>query len=65
MSTDYWKKLGGGYLLMPEPRLIYMGGEMLIGYTSGASVAYDEYGRRPWQKGYKDTDRDKRDTAAL
>jgi len=35
VSTDYWKKLGGGYLLMPEPRLIHMGGETMIGYKGG------------------------------
>jgi hypothetical protein len=65
VSTDHWKKLGGGYLLMPEPRLITMGGEMFIGHEGGYSEAYNEYGHRPWQKGYKDEARDKRDGDAL
>jgi hypothetical protein len=65
VSTDHWKKLGGGYLLMPEPRLILMGGEILIGYRNGRSDAFSEYGHKPWQKGYKDAAREQRETAAL
>jgi hypothetical protein len=65
VSTDHWKKLGGGYLLMPEPRLIVMGGEVMIRYTSGHVDAFSEYGHKPWQRGYKDEQRDKRDSAAL
>ncbi|RXG97205.1 hypothetical protein [Bradyrhizobium vignae] len=37
VSTDHWRKLGDGYLLMPEPRLIHMGGEILIGYKGRGS----------------------------
>lgn len=65
VSTDYWKKLGSGYLLMPEPRLIHMGGEILIGYENGHSDAFSEYGHKPWQKEYKDTEREKRETTSL
>lgn len=65
VSTDHWKKLGGGYLLMPEPRLIHMGGEIFIGYKGGRSEAYSEYGHRPWQKGYKDEEREQRESDAL
>jgi hypothetical protein len=65
VSTDHWKKLGDGYLLMPEPRLLHMGGEILIGYDNGRSDAFSEYGHKPWQKGYKDPQRDKRETASL
>jgi hypothetical protein len=65
VSTDHWKKLGDGYLLMPEPRLIHMGGEILIGYRDGRSQAFSEYGHRPWQNDYKDEQRDRRDSAAL
>jgi Protein of unknown function (DUF4238) len=65
VSTDHWRKLGDGYLLMPEPRLILMGGEMLIGYEGGGSDAFSEYGHKPWQKGYKDEKRDKRESEAL
>jgi hypothetical protein len=65
VSTDYWKKLGGGYLLMPEPRLITMGGEILIGYGGGRSDAFSEYGHKPWQSGYKDEKRERRESEAL
>jgi len=65
VSTDHWKKLGDGYLLMPEPRLVHMGGEVLIGYRGGGSDAFSPYGHKPWQKGYKDDDREKRESEAL
>jgi hypothetical protein len=65
VSTDHWKKLGGGYLLMPEPRLLHMGGEIMIGYKDGKHDAFSEYGHKPWQKGYKDEQRFQREWAAL
>jgi hypothetical protein len=65
VSTDHWKKLGEGYLLMPEPRLVYMGGETFIGYQDGHSEGFSEYGHKPWQRGYKDEDRFKRESEAL
>ena len=65
VSTDHWKKLGGGYLLMPEPRLLHMGGEIMIGYRDGQHDAFSEYGHKPWQKGYKDEQRFQREWAAL
>ena len=65
VSTDHWKKLGDGYLLMPEPRLVVMGGETMISYTSGRVDTYSEYGHKPWQPGFKDKERDKRDSQAL
>jgi hypothetical protein len=39
-----WDQLGDGYLLMPDPRSVSFGGEMVIGYKSGASDVFDEYG---------------------
>jgi hypothetical protein len=50
---------------MPEPRLLLMGGEILLGYDDGRSDAFRKYGHKPWQKGYKDPQRDKRETASL
>jgi hypothetical protein len=64
-SSDHWKKLGDGFLLMPEPRLIVMGGETMIRYSSGHVDSYSEYGHKPWQKGFKDNERDRRDGDAL
>lgn len=65
VSTDHWKKLGGGYLFMPEPRLVHMGGEVTVGYEGGGADAWSEYGHKPWQKGFKDEQRNKIETAAL
>lgn len=65
VSTDHWKKLGDGLLLMPEPRLIVMGGEVMIKDSSGQVHSYSEYGHKPWQKGFKDKERDRRDGDAL
>lgn len=42
-----------------------MGGEMMIGYKNGRSDAFSEYGHKPWQRGYKDEERDRRDGDAL
>lgn len=58
LPTTHWNKLGNGLLLMPEPREIHMGGEVLVGYKGGRSEAWNEYGQRPWERGYKDKNRD-------
>jgi hypothetical protein len=50
---------------MPEPREIHMGGEVYIGCKGGGSEACDEYGQRPWQKGYKDDKRHAEESKAL
>lgn len=57
LPKTHWSKLGNGFLLMPEPREIHMGGEIFIGYKGGRSEAWNEYGQRPWEKGYKDEKR--------
>ena len=33
------------------------GGQLIIGNRDGTSTAYDEYGRRPWQKDFKGFDK--------
>jgi Protein of unknown function (DUF4238) len=65
LASTHWSKFGQGWLLMPEPREICMGGEVLISYKGGRSEAWNEYGQRPWQKGYKDKKRDDTESAAL
>lgn len=65
LKPQKWAKIGHGILLMPDPRDIYMGGEMLIGYNDGRSAAFSEYGHRPWQKGFKDTRRFEVESKAL
>jgi len=53
IPSDHWRKLDDRYLLMPDPRCLYLGGEIFIGYKGGGSTAFDEYGRRPWQRDYR------------
>lgn len=64
-SRDHWRKLGDGYLFMPDPRHLHMGGEVIIGYKDGTADAFGAYGHKPWQKGYKDPDRDRRERVSL
>jgi hypothetical protein len=52
VSKSQWSMFGHGYLLMPDPRPINLGGEIFIGYRDGRSISFDAYGRRPWQSGY-------------
>ena len=59
ISSEHWRKFGKGYLLMPDPRPLFMGGEIIVGYKDGHSDAFSEYGHKPWQKGYKDEKREK------
>lgn len=65
LSSTHWSKFGDGYLMMPEPREIYMGGEVLVSHKDGRSEAWNEYGHRPWEKGYKDAKRDERESETL
>ena len=55
--TERWDELGGGYLLMPDPRSVSFGGETFMENKSGDFYSFDEYGRIPSQKGYSDSDR--------
>ena len=46
VSAADWSNFGHGYLLMPDPRSVALGGEIMWGGPSGAS-AVDAFGRRP------------------
>ena len=52
ISKSDWNVYGDGYLCMPDPRSIQLGGEILMGFKDGHVEASDEYGRRPWEKDY-------------
>jgi len=52
ISRSNWATLGNGYLLMPDPRAIHLGGEVTIGFEDGSTTRFDEYGRRPWEEEY-------------
>jgi hypothetical protein len=42
---------------MPDPRAVVYGGQIVIGHKDGTVSAFDEYGRRPWQEGFKGFDK--------
>ena len=65
LSSTHWGNFGQGYLLMPEPRQIALGGETYIRYEDGRSEDFGEYGHRPRQKGFKDEKRAAVESAAL
>lgn len=54
IPTQYWDKLGNGYLFMPDPRSIKFSTEVVIGYDDKRADSFDEYGRKPWQADYND-----------
>jgi hypothetical protein len=58
LPSTHWSKFGHGYLLMPEPREVHIGGETYVGYKDGTSEGWNEYGQRPGQRGFKDARRD-------
>ena len=65
LENPIWKKLGDGWLFMPEPRLLNLGGQIVVGYDNGRSEAFSEYGHRPWQSGYEDAQRHRIESESL
>jgi len=65
LEDEDWAKFGGGYLLMPDPRPVNIGGEVIIGYKGGRSDAFSEYGHKPWQDGFRDEERQAAETETL
>ncbi|MBA3353746.1 MAG: hypothetical protein H0U23_15230 [Blastocatellia bacterium] len=65
LGSTHWSKFGDGYLLMPDPRDVHMGGTVYMGYEGSRSEAWDEYGHRPGQKGFEDRRRNERESKAL
>lgn len=65
LTNTHWKNFGNGYLLMPEPRLQHLGGNVILGYEGGRSEAFSEYGHRPWQDGYEDYERERRERVSF
>lgn len=54
IPSDHWRKLNEQYLLMPDPRGVPFSREIVVGYDKGPADIFDEYGRRPGQKSFKD-----------
>jgi Protein of unknown function (DUF4238) len=47
-----WRKVGESALLMPDPRPLTPGSEMILSYAGGGIEAMDSYGRLPGAPGY-------------
>ncbi len=56
VSKSDWGTYGNGYLLMPDPRPVHLGGQMFWGNRDGTGGAMDEYGRHPWEEDYRKED---------
>lgn len=65
IPSEHWSKLDDRYLLMPDPRSVQFGGQMVIGYKGRPADVYDEYGRRPGQSGYRDKQLDRAEWQAF
>ena len=52
VSKADWHDFGQGYLFMPDPRSAHYGGETVMTFTGGRTIAVDEYGRHPGEPGY-------------
>lgn len=52
ISKSNWNVYDNGYLCMPDPRAINLGGEIFWGNYDGTGGSIDAYGRRPWQPEY-------------
>lgn len=61
-----WRKLGRGWLFMPDPRNEHMGGEIIFGFDDGRRAeGFGPYGHRPWEQGYEDAARERKEGQAL
>ena len=65
LRSTKWRKLGDGYLFMPDPRHIHGERKMVVGFEGGRSAAWNDYGYEPWKQGYEDKDREDRERAAM
>jgi hypothetical protein len=52
VSKSEWNTYGNGYLFMPDPRDVYLGGDIFVSFKDGSSTGFDPYGRRPGQPGF-------------
>lgn len=52
ITKSNWNKFGKGYLLMPDPRPLTLGGEMIFGFGNGVTDSFDSYGRKVWDPEY-------------
>jgi hypothetical protein len=56
-----WRRFSDDLLLMPDPRSVQFSGQMMAGHADGRTSAWDEYGLRPWERGFADKERSQRE----
>ncbi|HET9741870.1 MAG TPA: DUF4238 domain-containing protein [Terriglobales bacterium] len=54
VSTSDWTTLDDDWFLLPNLWRIHFTRQITIGHADGRVTTLDEYGRRPWQRGYRD-----------
>lgn len=47
-----WREIGDSLLLMPDPRSVQFSGRVMAAHEDGRYSSWDEYGLRPWQRGF-------------
>jgi hypothetical protein len=47
-----WRSVADDHLLMPDPRSLHPGAEIVMGYSGGRTEAMDTFGRRPADRGF-------------
>jgi len=65
VSKSNWNIFGDGLLLMPDPRSVNAGGDIMMGFKDGTSDAFDSYGRKPWDPKYKQESDDSKEFRSL
>lgn len=65
VSKSEWYQYGHGYLLMPDPRAVHMGGTIMWGGGPGPGGAMDEYGRTPWDPEFEQESKSSNETNTL
>jgi hypothetical protein len=53
VSTTDWSKLDDDWFLLPHLWRVPFSTQIIVGHNNGRSSAWDEYGRRPWQRDYQ------------
>jgi len=54
VSTTEWTRMDDDWFLLPHLWRVPFSREIIVGHRDGTASAWAEYGRRPWQRGYKD-----------
>lgn len=54
VSTTDWPRLDDDWFLFPHLWRVPFSREIIVGHKDGTASAWDEYGRRPWDRSFQD-----------